>query len=214
MGTFYSPTIVKDGLVLCLDAANPRSYPGSGTNWYDLSGNGNHGIFTGGVTFNSSISGGVLVTNGSTGYINITTLNLSSTNYTVMDAAKYVSEGGRIFSALNNNWLMGWWGSTTENYYAVGWVSGSGAGPSDTNWRIITATGNILSDVYTLYVNSAQTVSNGGGTAGPNGFSLGQQGPGGEFSNSNISYLMAYNRVLSSTEILQNYNATKSRFGL
>jgi hypothetical protein len=43
MGFFRGPNIVRDGLVLALDAASPRSYPGSGTTWYDLSGNGNNG---------------------------------------------------------------------------------------------------------------------------------------------------------------------------
>ncbi len=43
MGLFHSPKIITDGLVLALDAANPKSYPGSGTTWNDLSGNGNHG---------------------------------------------------------------------------------------------------------------------------------------------------------------------------
>ena len=43
MGLFHSPKIVTDGLVLALDAANPKSYPGSGTTWNDLSGKGNHG---------------------------------------------------------------------------------------------------------------------------------------------------------------------------
>ena len=43
MSLNHSPAIVTDGLVLCLDAANPRSYPKSGTTWSDLSGNGNHG---------------------------------------------------------------------------------------------------------------------------------------------------------------------------
>ena len=43
MALAHSPKIVTDGLVLCLDAGNPKSYPGSGTTWYDLSGNGNNG---------------------------------------------------------------------------------------------------------------------------------------------------------------------------
>ena len=43
MGLFHSPKIITDGLVLLLDAGNPKSYSGSGTTWNDLSGNGNHG---------------------------------------------------------------------------------------------------------------------------------------------------------------------------
>ena len=42
MGVFAGPNIVEDGLMLYLDAADPKSYPGSGTSWFDLSGNGRH----------------------------------------------------------------------------------------------------------------------------------------------------------------------------
>ena len=45
------PSIVTDGLVLALDAANHKSYPGSGTTWYDLSGNGNNGTLNCGPSF-------------------------------------------------------------------------------------------------------------------------------------------------------------------
>ena len=54
MGVFAGPEIVEDGLVLALDAGNTKSYPGSGTTWTDLSGNGNNGTFVGTTTFDSS----------------------------------------------------------------------------------------------------------------------------------------------------------------
>ena len=46
MATNYNPATVSDGLVLCLDAANTKSYPGSGTAMTDMSGKGNHGTLT------------------------------------------------------------------------------------------------------------------------------------------------------------------------
>lgn len=60
MATTYNPRIVTDGLVLYLDAANPQSYPGSGTTWTDLSRNGNHGTLTNGPTFNSNNRGSIV----------------------------------------------------------------------------------------------------------------------------------------------------------
>jgi hypothetical protein len=51
----FSPKIITDGLVLYLDAANTRSYPGSGTVWTDLSRVGNNGTLTNGPTFNSEV---------------------------------------------------------------------------------------------------------------------------------------------------------------
>ena len=49
-GQVQNEGIVTDGLKLWLDASNPASYPGSGTTWFDLSGNGNNGTMMGGVT--------------------------------------------------------------------------------------------------------------------------------------------------------------------
>ena len=56
MSLAHSPSIVMNGLILCLDAANPKSYPGTGTTWYDLSGNGAHGTVNGTVSFVSGDS--------------------------------------------------------------------------------------------------------------------------------------------------------------
>ena len=132
-----------------------------------------------------------------------------------MGAARYNgATRGRIINGLNNNWLMGHWASTTENYYAEGWVSAVSSGTSDTNWRIMTSTSNTTSPSYSLYVNGTLSVSNTNGTAGPNGLRIGAYGGGGEFSMGQCGFVLAYNRILSAAEILQNYNATKSRFGL
>lgn len=76
MGTFYSPNIITNGLKLCLDPANLRSYPGSGTVIYDLSGNGNTGTVTNTPTFDSG-NGGNFIFNGSNNFI--TTNNNFST---------------------------------------------------------------------------------------------------------------------------------------
>jgi hypothetical protein len=53
MGIAYNPAIIRSNLVLCLDAANPKSYPGSGTTWTDLSGFGNNGTLINGVGYSS-----------------------------------------------------------------------------------------------------------------------------------------------------------------
>ena len=77
MAFSHSPKVVTDGLVLCLDAASKNSYPGSGTTWTDLSGNGNDGTLTNGPTF-SSDKGGTIVFDGTDDYVD-TGLYLSST---------------------------------------------------------------------------------------------------------------------------------------
>jgi hypothetical protein len=214
MGVSYNTSVVRSGLVLYLDAANSKSYPGSGTVWTDLSGNGNNGTLTNGPTY-SSANGGVIVLDGTNDYVDIS-LNLTNQNYTIMGAARYVSVGGRTFSGKNNNWLMGHWSTSTQNYYAEGWVSSVQAGLSDTNWRLYAATGDYLADSWALYVNGVLSAGpNSGGSTGPNGFTIGRIGPGGtEHSNSHISFLICYNRVLTAAEVSQNFNALRGRYGV
>ena len=210
----YGPKIVTNGLVLCLDAADTNSYRGSGTTWYDLSGNNYHATIVGSV----SHSNGVFTLPGTSGnYIQQLSLNLSTTNHTIIGASRYVTVGGRVFSGGANNWLMGHWTTSTVKYYANGWVTNStGNEQSDTNWRIYAATGNYTSDLWEFYINgSIHTAANSGGANGPNGFSIGRlYSTNAEYSNSQVAFLLAYNRILSSSETLQNFNATRGRFGI
>ena len=74
MGFFDGPTIVNNGLILALDAADNNSYSGSGTTWSDLSGNNNTGTLTNGPTFGST-NGGTIVFDGTNDYAEITTRN-------------------------------------------------------------------------------------------------------------------------------------------
>jgi len=209
----FKTEVNRDGLICYLDAANIYSYPGTGTAWYDLTGNGYNGTFNAGVTFDSATNSGIIVLDG-TGYITTTVPNLASTNYTVMVGQKYSgATRGRITCTTTNNWLLGCWGSTTENYYAEGWVTGGGSiGANDTNWRIVAGTGNISEDQYTMYVNGTITYSNNGGSAGPNVISI--CGYAGERSTASVSFLLVYNRVLSSYEIAENFQALRGRLSL
>jgi hypothetical protein len=84
MGLSHSPSIITQNLVLCLDAANSKSYPGSGTTWTDLSGNGNNGTLANGVGYNSG-NGGSLVFDGVDDYVSLTSADLrfgGSNSYT------------------------------------------------------------------------------------------------------------------------------------
>jgi len=218
IGSFQAEeSIVTDGLVLYWDAGNLDSYPGTGTTIYDLSGNSNHGTLINGVGF-SGTNGGVLVTDGINDYIISYTPNLSSTNNTVMGAARYSgATRGRMINATNNNWLMGCWQSSTENYFAEGWVTSPGTGPSDTNWRIWTALGNVEADSYSLYVNNVLSAGpNSNGSQGPNGIMVARVLVGGtdEYSTGEFSFVLAYNRILTPEEMTQNFNFFKGRFGL
>jgi hypothetical protein len=212
MATLYSPKIVTNGLVMYWDAANVRSYPGTGTTIYDLCKNYN-GTLVNGPTF-STANGGVIVFDGLDDYLYNSAINYSSGTSTVIGAARYSgATRGRMINAFTNNWLMGHWSNSVANYYAEGWVSSAGAGGSDTNWRIYAATGNSAADSWSLYINGVINVSNNAGSQGPNGIAIGRQGFNtSEYSTGEFSFLMVYNRVLSANEILQNHNALKGRF--
>ena len=211
----YGPRITTSGLILCLDAADRNSYPGTGTTWYDLCRSGINGTLVNGPTFSEANEGIITLTATSSQWIDVP-LNLATTTYTVIGAARYTSTGGRTFSARNNNWLMGHWSGTTENYYAEGSVVPLGTGAADTNWRIFAATRTPTGPVCDFYVNGIRgNVNNPAGSgAGPNGFAIGSYAAISEFSNSQIGFMSCYNKVLSLDEIRQNFNALRVRYGL
>jgi len=213
MAQIYGPNIVTDGLVLAWNAADRNSYPGTGTTIYDLSGNGNNGTLYNGVGF-STANGGVLTFDGTNDYVACGTPNLSSTDFTVVGAARYSgATRGRMINATSNNWLLGHWSNSVANYYAEGWVTGAGVGGSDTNWRIYTGTGAVAADSYNFYINGTlNTGPSNAGSAGPNGITIGTSGT--EWSTGEFSFVYVYNRVLSVLEITQMYNAKKSTFSL
>jgi len=125
MGRAHSPSLVMNGLILCLDAGNTKSYPGSGTTWTDLSGNGNNGTLTNGPTFNSS-NGGSIVFDGSNDYAEVTTRNTNLEFQPTQPHSIFCwvynltgSTGSSIISNMDNNgstypgWDF-WVNSTTE----------------------------------------------------------------------------------------------------
>lgn len=210
MAFFHSPNIVTSGLVLAWDAANPKSYPGSGTAIYDLSGNGNHGTLYNGTGFSTNYKG-VLTFDGVNDYVDQNgALDLRSTNYTVIGASRYTgpSPRGRMITTVNNNWLLGNWGDGSNGYYAEGWVHYPTV--SDTSWRIYAGTGNISGDSYKFSVNGTLITQNNGGSQGPWKIRINAQY--GEWSVGEFSFLLVYNRVLTDAEILQTTSAFQQRF--
>lgn len=218
-GLYWSNDIVRSGLILNLDVGNAESYAGIGNTLRDISGNGRHGSLVNTPTY-SATYGGVLTFNGSTNYVTCANdFNFTTGTYTIVCATRYSgATRGRMVNGALNNWLIGQWGATTENYFAEGWVTAVSAGANDTNWRIYAATGNSVTDTWANYTNAVLGSSNNGGSAGPNGLAIGVNGNGGaynsEFSTGEFSFVLAYNRVLTATEIRQNFFAYRNRFGI
>ena len=221
MGLFHSPRIVTDGLVMALDAANAKSYPGSGTTWNDISGNGNNATLNS-VTHKSD-NGGVFETAGAlTSYIDNNTINLASTNFTVFCASRYsnIASAGRVVNALGNNFLIGHHGGRAERYYAQGWLTyGAGSALTEAQgrvaWRVYHACGDISGDSYDFYVNERTILTgNNAGAQGPNGLLIGKSPYSAEPSEAHTAFVYYYNRVLTKDETMQNFNAVRGRFGL
>ena len=237
MSGTIAPNIVTDGLLLYLDAANTRSYLGTGTTWSDLSRGGNNGTLINGPTFNSA-NGGSIVFDGTNDYV----------------------KGDSIFSVLNgtNKLSLSMWikptnlttsrilfhiprNTTQNNSQVLVFLRTTGQldiSVSSTNNFCRSNTGVITAGVWNHvlicfdlsqatqankirpFVNGVDvfSVANALGTGFPT--SSGEIWIGEEANGylapilGNISNLILYNRVLTTSEILQNYNATRGRFGL
>ena len=209
---YVGPDIVDDGLVAVFDAGSTRSYPGTGTVWYNLIGSVNGTLS---ATSIGTTTAGVMTFDGVDDTINIPLASLASTDFTVIGVSGKISgSSGRLISSRLNNWLLGHWGTGSRKYYSEGWVTSYSTSSNDVH--IYCATGNISSDVYSFREDNVDYTANAGaGSQGPNGFLLGKyHGNENEYGTGTITLLLVYNRVLTDAEITQNYNAQKSRFGL
>ena len=229
------PSVVTDGLVLNLDAANQSSYPGSGTTWTDLSGNGNNGTLVSGVGFDSGNQGS-LTFNGVNEYVNLgDILDVGSGDYTFQVWSRLTSTDSQfkmimdkragsgtdrivLLSRDNNGFIQATIGDGSQSFNALDTIS-----HRDGIWRNHAFTVNRSNSLLTLYrdgVSISSTNITGLGTQ-DNGRSLvlaagyGSSGLDASYYwKGNIAQVSIYNRALTAAEILQNYNALKGRFGL
>ena len=223
----YGPKIVNNGLVLALDASDRNSYSGSGSTWNDLSGNSYNGTLTNGPTFNSS-NGGSIVFDGINDYVvssnfvpNFSTktlsgwVKLSSTSQQGGGLVTLQSTDGAVFDSIVYNETGQGWGFGSNGFSRTNW---SGVSETSTSiWVNITAT--YESSNYKMYRNGTliyTLTSFGVLTFNFNSnVQLGYRHLGSSgYLAANIAQASVYHRALTANEVLQNYNATKSRFGL
>lgn len=226
MGIRRGPNIVRDGLVLALDAANPTSYPGSGVIWKDQTINQNDGTLINGPTF-SSANNGSIVFDGVNDYITVPqssgdfSQNLMTTEHWVRFDS--FNSGGDIL--LMDRTIFN--GSNGIETFILGnpkvvSVRGSGALKHDGSVVISTGVWYHICIVFQntiayIYINGQLDNS---GTITPvqnssHPLHLGNYPSVPQYNfNGNWATLSIYNRALSSSEVLQNYNALKGRFGL
>jgi hypothetical protein len=232
------PSIVTDGLVLNLDAGFTPSYPTTGSTWYDVSSGGINGTLINGPTFNSANNGSIVfdgvddyvtgsLSNFNVGcismWINPSTLINSGTSFQSLIVLKYTG-------VFNSEWYASLGSSTsyfTNEYITLADVQNDtrtviedGGSLLANTWYNITF--NVESGTYKIYINGVKKTENtrGGGVqqlTTPNLIQLGAFVRGSILSGpfpGKIASTQLYNRSLSAAEVTQNYNATKSRFGL
>lgn len=230
MALSHSPSIVTDGLVLCLDAANKRSYPGTGTTWTDLSGNGNNGTLTNGPTF-SAVNSGSIVFDGTNDRIDCgTSFNtvITGTNNFTVSCWVYPENSQNQYADIWGNHIEPYKGIVCQqnfnilNQYSVAWGTGT-TWAGNSYFNLITRLWNHLCFVRNgsssiVYLNGIVTISDINSTSiSPNTdfnfqIGIGYNLTSSRFFNGKISNFNLYNRALTANEVRQNYNATRGRF--
>ena len=241
MATEYNPKIVTDNLVFCVDAANTKSYPGTGTAWTDMMGV-NNGTLTNGPTF-SSDNGGSIVFDGDNDKVELGSIDSSNVlslsnpaggGLTISVAINWTQAGDnypRIFNRANGgNGAGGWSLYVNRSSNNVGKIRMR----VDSNSYDLQSSSNVTPETWEIWTLTHVDATNGAWVCYRNGISdnSGTQTYSipsttttaviGGWHNSNtdrefkgkIPFVMVYDRALSAVEVKQNFDAVKTRYGL
>jgi hypothetical protein len=226
MATAYNPSVVTDGLVLCLDAGNPKSYPGSGTAWNDLSGNNYNAVLVNGATFSE---GGIKL-DGTDDYAYIPShnSNLAFPNgaMTLIVWEKLISYGwygGIITTDTSSDLYWKIYRDVNQTNYKFRWGSSENSFPTFTlnKWNMYVAVKDSSTNLL-LYFNGElassytvqQTITSQNNPITFGSYRYDNAVAGAFLSNQVIGSTLIYNRALSAAEVAQNFNATRSRYGI
>ena len=219
------PPIVTDGLVLHLDAANPKSYVSGSTSWNDLSGYRNVGTLTNGPTY-SSANYGSIVFDGSNDYVDVTNTITLTTQYTisVFFSASPGIINKEVIARYNvpedqfELWILS---NGIISVYAYGATTASRPANIAINngtWYNVVGVYNGSTPALDIYINGV--LSNGSlvgtiparlNTVSNNRINIANYG-NNAYLYGKISVAQIYNRALTADEVLQNYNALKQRY--
>jgi hypothetical protein len=223
MSISYNSSIVTNGLVLCLDAANPRSYPGSGSVWYDVSGNGRNLTLQNGPTFDGSNSGS-LIFDGVDDWANTTDNGIGVgsrlphsidmwVNFNVITSTRWWLAVLGQFGQGAHHWIGS---SPTQTQFGT-WAGACQRNPDligNNIWLNIVSTYDGTNLI--LYVNLNPTASCEATDFNftNSEFTLGLRIGAESYFNGKIATAKLYNRALSAAEITQNFNALRGRYGI
>jgi hypothetical protein len=210
----YGPRIVTDGLVLALDAADRNSYPGSGTTWTDLTGRGNTGTLTNGPTY-SSANGGSIVFDGTDDYVQFTSTSVQTVCFwgrmdpTIPLLAALVATSAGGDGSLRTHPTTGTFVTTPDgNDFHNGYVSSlmingvSNLSSDGAGGLIIPGGRTLFQDFYVGAIGNARNISTISHTFM------------GRVYKGRVYAVHLYNRQLTNTELQQNFQALRGRFGI
>lgn len=223
MALAHSPRIVTNGLVLCLDAANFKSYPSSGATWFDLSTNQKNGSLINTPTY-STTNNGIFTFNGTNNYalvtspFNFSTNNQLTASVWARSAVTNWNSLGMLVSKRDQFIIHPTSGLTVDYYVNTttgGWQNISHT-PADitvfNNYTMTYNAGSLIAYFNGVQVNSGSvgaTLSSDTGN-----IEIGKDETLSRYFNGSIASVYLYSRALSSIEIQQNFEATRGRFGI
>jgi hypothetical protein len=226
MALAHNPSIVRNGLVLQLDAANPKSYPGSGTVWTDISGNGNNGTLVGGVGYTNT-NGGGLVFDGVDDYISVVS------NPVFTNSATFETIVNMLPGSQTNSWIFGREGcyrltyatsniqfvcaTVNNSWYSTGTFVGANAVVVSNRVHLVTLYNGSRLQIYVNGILSGTSTADISGNVLTNAFSFQLARSNADnvaWGVGNIFHHKIYNRVLTPQEISQNFEALRGRFGI
>jgi hypothetical protein len=221
MTNSYGPSIVRDGLVLYLDAGDRNSYPGTGNTWYDLSGGGNNGAFgpsTAAPSFSSDNKGSIVF--GGNDYVDLGSSLITGNNSFSWGCWIKPSSfaGTPVFFGTNSNGqaMVSYWDHLNNKVRVGVWGSD----------KLTSGTTIVSSTIgYTFWTWNGTTLTaytNGSADGTATGFSFNISSSytrvgsaiSSQYFNGSIFQVSIYNRALSANEVQRNYNATRGRFGI
>lgn len=220
MSVNYNPSIVTSGLLAAIDAANPRSYPGTGTTVYDISGNGNNATINGTVSYVSSGSASYFnwATQGDSNYI------FSTNSFAYLDITIVFLPDFTLNSGANLSGLISSGAPTTDKSLRFANVNGTGpwtiSNPGNTDdWASTTTTYYLNGSANPTQLVSGWNIFGGYRTNQvsyplSSAYYLGSSGYPSRGFRGRIAACYLYSRQLTAAEQLQNFNALRGRYGL
>jgi hypothetical protein len=233
MTLVHGPSIVPSGLVFAVDPANTRSYPGSGTSWFDLTGNGNNQLLSNGAgsgpTYNAA-NGGTLGFSGT--YIAGSAATAAAVNINnnitisawVNQTALVLYGGIAVFGtgsgeqySLNSDSTYGFSFGTN---YPSNWLLTNPTAAAAVTGTWINVAVTFASGTTIWYINGQQNQSVAQGISSLTAVSSAFLGIGGNFPgslecfNGSMGPILIYNTVLTAAQISQNFNAHRGRYGI